>query len=144
MCAMSYRSCMPMCEAVGTDGTGRSVKLGQAAQAEEEMFESGQHLQLAVILLPTIIVKLAGWGGGEATGSQRNACSGAVSPAFSVLPQCRRLPGPAAPHSGCSRAWPPQPPCWLYCTLWASSRDEAGSCCTPTPQQGLAAARAQQ
>lgn len=37
---------------------------------------------------------------------------------------------------------PPQPLCHLYFTLWASSRGKAGSCRTPTPQQGLAAARA--
>lgn len=92
-------ACLPVCEAVGTDGTGRTVKLGQAAQAEET-FEAGQHLWLPVILIPTFFVKSAGWGGGEAAGSQGNICSDAVSLAFSVLLLCpwlkQPVPGPAA------------------------------------------------
>lgn len=35
---------MPTGEAVGTDRTGCTVKLGQAAQAEKETFGAGQHL----------------------------------------------------------------------------------------------------
>lgn len=60
-----------------------------------------------------------------------------------ILPTlCPWLPGPTASHYGCSKPHSPQPPYWLYLTLWACPQDREGSCRTPAPQQSLAAARA--
>lgn len=64
-----YHLCTGLGESVAADGTGRMVKLGQAAQAKE-ISEAGQHLQQPLILIPTSFVKSAGCGGREAAGSQ--------------------------------------------------------------------------
>lgn len=90
-----------MCEAVGTDGTGHTVKLGQAAQAKEETFEARQHLQLPLILAPILFVKSSGWRGGEAAWSQGT-----------LFPMLFPLPPSNPPHPVSMAAWP-------HCiTLW--------------------------
>lgn len=138
---MTQHPHMPVCEAVGTDGTGHMVKLGQAAQAKEETFEARQHLQLPVILTPILFAK-SGWRGGESAGSQGTFDLMLFPLPPSNPPQCPWLPGPTVPHYGCSKPHAPQTPCWLYFTLWTSPQGGEGSCHTSAPQQSLVAARA--
>lgn len=87
-----------------------AVKLGQAAQAKEEACEAGQHLQLLILLIPTLSMKSAGRGGKGAVRAQ----GAHASMPFPCLPLCSALPHCVTDASG------PNPLFHLYFRLWVS------------------------